>query len=79
MLFQEVYIEYDTHTLSHAKNPTTIRILLLIAAFEKYTKNFLFAKLREMSDLCKALPNQPGKELAEKKKALYIPLELCCF
>lgn len=53
--------------------------MLLIGAFEKYTKKFLFAKLREMSDLCKPLPNQPGKELAPKIPPLYIPLELCCF
>lgn len=77
---RSVHSIWHTYTF-HEKDSPQLEFMLLIAAFEKYTKNVLFAKLRETSDLCKSLPNQPGKELAEKKKkkAWYIPLELCSF
>lgn len=72
MLFQDMHIEYKTHAfLMKKKKPSPqLTFVLLIAAFKKCTKIFLFARHRGDSNLRKPLRNKPRKELAAKRRAL---------
>lgn len=66
MLFQGVHIECDTF---HEKASAQLEFMLLIAAFEKYTENFLFypAQRKEWPLQATAHPAREG--ISSRKKS----------